>query len=376
MSESATAVRYAGLGLAVGTPDIESVGAIAFGPDGVLFVADNAQASIFALGFGPAGPAPDSQAFAIENLDARLASRLGCSREDVSIRDMAVCPLTGEAYLSVMRGSGSDAIPVIARVGDDGQVTDVSLEGIPFARTTIEDAPDSGDERIDIQVLPDDSAEGEQIETGSGVTLRIAREDLRTVTVTDMSYVDGMLLVAGASNEEFSSTLRRIPFPFNEGAQSNSLEIFHVSHGKYETASPIRTFVPYNGDSSILASYTCTPIVHFSLSDMQPATHIMGSTVAELGSMNSPTDMVSYRRDGEEYLLVATARLPLVRIACADIDGQESLTEPDEPLGVPREALSHAGVVHMANLDDGAVLMLQQDGDGAVGLHSYECASL
>ena len=134
--------------------------------------------------------------------------------------------------------------------------------------------------------------------------------------------------------------------------------------------------MPYNGDSSILASYTCTPIVHFSLSDMEPATHIMGSTVAELGSMNSPTDMVSYRRDGEEYLLVATARLPLVRIACADIEAQESLTEPDEPLGVPREALSHAGVLRMANLDDGAVLMLQQDGDGSVGLHSYECAAL
>ena len=74
MSEQATAVRYADLGLEVGTPDIKSMGAIAFGPDGILFVADNQSASIFALGFGPAGPAPDSQAFAIEDLDARLAA--------------------------------------------------------------------------------------------------------------------------------------------------------------------------------------------------------------------------------------------------------------------------------------------------------------
>ena len=376
MSENGTAARYADLGLEVGTPEIESVGPIAFGPDGILFVADNASASIFALGFGPAGPRPDSLAYDIEDLDDRLASRLGCSREDVSIRDIAVCPLTGEVYMSVMRGNGSAAIPVIARVGDDGVVVDVPLEGVPFARTAIEDAPDLGDERIDVQVLPDDSAAGEQIETGSGVTLRIAREGLRTVTVTDLDYVDGTLLVAGASNEEFSSTLRRIPFPFNGAAQSNSLEIFHVSHGKYETASPIRTFVPYDGDGSILASYTCTPIVHFSLDEMEPATHVMGSTVAELGSMNSPTDMVAYRRDGEEYLLVATARLPLVRIACADIDGQEALTEPDEPVGVPREELDHAGVVRMTNLDDGSVVMLRQDGDGAVSLRSYECAAL
>ena len=376
MSKQATAERYADLGLSVGTPDIKAVGPIAFGPDGILFVADNASASIFALGFGPAGPAPASQSFAIDNLDARLASRLGCASEDVAIRDMAVCPLTKEVYLSVMRGNGSGAIPVIARVEADGQVVDVPLEGVPFARTTIEDAPDAGDERIDVQVLPDDSTEGEQIETGSGVTLRIAREALRTVTVTDLDYVDGVLLVAGASNEEFSSTLRRIPFPFNEGAQSNSLEIFHVSHGKYETASPIRTFVPYNGGGSILASYTCTPIVQFSLSKLEPATHVMGSTVAELGSMNSPTDMVAYQRDGDEYLLVATARLPLVRIACADIDGQEALTEPDEPVGVPREELSHPGVQRMANLDAGSVVMLQQDGAGPVSLRSYECAAL
>ena len=376
MSEQATAVRYADLGLEVGTPDIKSVGAIAFGPDGILFVADNASASIFALGFGPAGPAPDSPAFAIEDLDARLASRLGCARADVSIRDMAVCPLTKEVYLSVMRGNGSNAIPVIARAEADGQVVDVPLEGVPFARTTIEDAPDSGDERIDTLVLPDDSAEGEEFKTGSGIRLRLLRDGLRTVTVTDLDYVDGTLLVAGASNEEFSSTLRRIPFPFNGAAQSNSLEIFHVSHGQYETASPIRTFVPYNGGGSILASYTCTPIVHFSLDALEPATHVMGSTVAELGSMNSPTDMVAYRRDGDEYLLVATARLPLVRIACSDIDGQEALTEPDEPVGVPRQELSHPGVLRMTNLDDSSVVMLQQDGAGPVSLRSYECAAL
>lgn len=376
MSENGMAEGYADLGLAVGTPEMKSVGPIAFGPDGILFVADNKSAAIFALGLGPAGPAPDSMAFEIDDLDGRLASRLGCSRHDVSIRDIAVCPLTKEVYLSVMRGTGSDTIPVIARVEADGQVVDVPLEGVPFASTTIEDAPDPGDERIDTLVLPDDSVEGEEFKTGSGIRLRLLRDGLRTVTVTDLDYVDGTLLVAGASNEEFSSTLRRIPFPFNGAAQSNSLEIFHVSHGQYETASPIRTFVPYNGGGSILASYTCTPIVQFSLSELEPATHVMGSTVAELGSMNSPTDMVAYRRDGDEYLLVATARLPLVRIACADIDGQEALTEPEEPVGVPRESLDHPGVLRMANLDDGSVVMLQQEGAGPVSLRSYECASL
>ena len=158
-----------------------------------------------------------------------------------------------------------------------------------------------------------------------------------------MAYVDGTLLVAGASNEEFSSTLRRIPFPFEASPRTNSLEIYHVSHGQYETASPLRTLVPYGGGTSILASYTCTPVVQFALADLKPGTLARGKTVADLGAMNTPVDMVAYSRQGDEYLLVSNIRHPLMKIACRDIDQQGPLTAPQEPVGVPREALSHPG---------------------------------
>ena len=36
-------------GLKIGDPGIRSAGAITFGPDGVLFVADNREAKIFAI---------------------------------------------------------------------------------------------------------------------------------------------------------------------------------------------------------------------------------------------------------------------------------------------------------------------------------------
>ncbi|MBV9356437.1 MAG: hypothetical protein JO023_13025, partial [Chloroflexi bacterium] len=212
-----------------------------------------------------------------------------------------------------------------------------------------------------------------------GVHLRIAREPLRSVTITDMAYVDGTLIVAGASNEEFSSTLRRIPFPFDgvgDHETRNSLEIYHVSHGKYETASPLRTLVPYNGSASILASYTCTPVVQFSLTDLRPGTLAKGKTVADLGAMNTPTDMVAYRRDGEEYLLVSNVRHPLMKLACRDIDRQEALTQPREPVGVPRETLPQEGVTHMANLNGTHVLMLQRDASGNLHLRPYSTATL
>jgi uncharacterized protein len=39
-------------GLEVGTPDIKSVGSITFGPEGILFVADNVSANVFAIDVG------------------------------------------------------------------------------------------------------------------------------------------------------------------------------------------------------------------------------------------------------------------------------------------------------------------------------------
>ncbi len=109
--------------------------------------------------------------------------------------------------------------------------------------------------------------------------------------------------------------------------------------------------MPYEEGRSILASYTCTPVVHFPLADLTRGTKTVGRTVAELGAMNQPLDMVSFTQDGEEYLLVANSAHGLVKIACRDIDGQEPLTEPTEPVGVPREAKDLQGIRRLANLD-------------------------
>jgi hypothetical protein len=361
-------------GLEVGSPDIESVGSITFGPEGILFVADNVSATIFAIDVADTGSVSETRPIDVEHLDARLAAYLGCDRSDVVIRDMAVHPVSQTVYLSVMRGRGVDGTPLIIKVEGDGSVAEVPLDSVPFSQVDISDAPSQDDERVDGRIVVG-SDEGQEFEYG-GIKLRLTRDKLRTSTVTDMAWVDGLLLVAGASNEEFSSTLRRIPFPFSGEMVSNSLEIFHVSHGKYETASPIRTFVPYGGNTSVLASYTCTPVVHFSLTDLQGGTQAKGRTVAELGSMNQPLGMVSYTQDGDEYLLVSNTRHPLIKIACSDIDAQDALHEPKEPIGVPRTNLAPEGVTRMANLNGSHVLMMQRDEEGDIHLRSYSTASL
>jgi hypothetical protein len=363
-----------GYGLEVGQASIRSAGPITFGPDGILFLADNAGAKVLAVDVADSGDVSAPEPFDMDDVDARIGSFLGCASEDLTIRDMAVHPLSRNVYLSVQRGGGDAGQAVLIRIDSaDGSISDVALDAVRVAEAAIADAPAEDDERLDT-TLPLGS-EGEELKVGER-TIRILRRPIRTSTVTDMAYVDGTLLVAGLSNEEFSSRLRRIPFPFTSDGTASSLEIFHVSHGKWETAAPIRAFVPYAGGTSILASYTCTPVVHFPLADLAHGSKAVGRTVAELGPVNQPLDMVSFTRDGQEYLLVANSAHGLVKIACRDIDGQAPLTEPTEPVGIPREAKDLQGIRRLANLGSDHVLVLQADAAGRQHLRSLKTASL
>lgn len=362
------------LGLQRGSVALRSSGPITFGPDGVLFVADNAAATIHAIDVGDTGETSGAEPFDLEHVDERVASYLGAAVSDVVIRDLAVHPVTHNVYLSVQRGHGDDARAVLVRVDHlDGSLSDLDLIDVPTASVQLDDAPDEADDRSDV-TLPTDGS-GEELTFGDR-TIRILKRPIRMATVTDLACIGDALFVAGLSNEEFASKLRRIPLPFGSDVEANNLEIFHVSHGQWETAAPIRTFVPYEGGRSILASYTCTPVVHFSLDNVEPDTKIVGRTVAELGAMNQPLDMVSCTIGGEEHVLVANSSHGLIKIATHDIDTQPALTEPKEPVGVPREVEDLQGIVKLENLNGNYVLALQVDDAGGKHLRSLKTASL
>jgi len=358
-------------GFVVGDPGLRSIGALAFGPGDVLFVADSEGGKVVAVDVADPATEAASGPFDLADLDTTLATYLGCDVGDVAVRDLAVHPRTGNIYLSVMRGTGTAGQPVLVRIDrHDGSLADLPLDRVAHAVAALDDAPAEDDPRQDVRL-----GEGEPFEF-NGRTIRIARIPARLSAITDMAYVDGTLLVAGLSNEEFASTLRRIPFPFDGRQESTALEIFHVSHGKWETAAPIRTFVPYEGGQSVLASYTCTPLVHFPMAELVPGGRATGRTVAELGAGNQPLDIVRFEQDGAEHLLVSHTSHPLMKIACADIDVQAPLTEPKEPVGVPRQLPDLTGVSLMANLDDDHLLALQADDTGTRHLRSLKVASL
>src|SRR5439155_23689145 len=107
--------------LKTGTPDIKSVGPLAFGPDGVLFVGDPQGAAIFAIDTGDRTPSPAGP-FKVEAVDDKVAALLGTEAKQILINDLAVNPASGRAYLSVSRGKGPDAKPVLLRSDNKGKI--------------------------------------------------------------------------------------------------------------------------------------------------------------------------------------------------------------------------------------------------------------
>lgn len=339
----------------VGTPPIESIGSLAFGPDGILFVGDAQGATIYALDLNDLRRSTDPREINVKDIDHKIAAMLGSKVDDIQIHDLAVNPISQNAYLSVSRGDGNN---ILMRVSAGGSLDAVSLENVKYSKAHLPSPVD-----------------------------RDARDsrgrNMRSEVITDIAYADGKLFVAGLSNEEFSSSLRVISFPFTDDASFSTLEIFHAAHGQYETHAPIRTFMPYelSDGPHLLAAYTCTPLVTFPLHDLKSGAHVKGKTVAELGAGNRPLDMIAYDSGGKKYILLANSNRTLMKIDPDDIVPQATgLTDPVEvryaTAGVEYISVAQVGVQQLDNLNDDQVLVLQRMSDGSLDLRSIRKSRL
>jgi hypothetical protein len=342
-----------------GTPDLKSAGPLAFGPDGILFVGDTAGAALFAIDTGDRDEVKEKGSPAIKDLSDKIAAMLGTNANQIMINDLAVNPRSGNIYLAVSRGRGPDAAPLLVRVKSDGKIEEVSLENVPFAKAEIPNAP-----------------------AANGAAGKAARggPSARSQSITDLAYADGRVFVAGLSNEEFSSRLIAIPYPFSsEGIDGAAIEIYHGAHGRFETKSPIRTFVTYRigNEPYMLAAYTCTPLVKVAVSDLKAGAHVKGTTIAELGNRNNPLDMIVYQKDGKDYLLMSNSSRGVMKITTEGAGEALAITEPvpgggKKGLGYETIA-SLKGVQQMDQLDKThAVILVKAESDGALNLETIE----
>lgn len=336
-----------------GKPAFKSIGPIAFGPEGILFIADTKSAAITAIATSDTKATGENKPFKVEGINQKIAALLGTSADQVLIQDMAINPGTRNAYLAVSRGLGPDAVPVLIRVKSDGKLEAVDLDKVKFSRAELPDAP------VDGVVGPGNR-----------------QSNPRQESITDIAFLEDRVLIAGLSNEEFSSTLRAIPFPFKTVAKGTSVEIYHGAHGKFETRSPVRTFVPFKvgNEAHLLAAYTCTPLVQFPISDLKPGAKIKGKTIAELGNRNRPLDMIVYQKDGKDYLLLANNSRGIMKISTDQIEKSEGIEAPvpdGAKKGLAYETISSwTGVDQLDRLDNLNAIVLRRATDGSVNLES------
>lgn len=325
-----------------GNAELTSAGPIAFAPEGILLAADPKSASIVAIATGDVSGGAKPTEYSIDKLDNKIAAALGTTAKEMQIVDMAANPLSGNVYVSVARGRGPDALPVLLRIKADGSIEEVATKNVATATAKLPNAADDNPN---------------------------ARRNPRTESITDLMYVDGKVFIAGLSNEQFSSNLRAVAFPFSEVSPGTSVEIFHGAHGKLETQSPVRTFTSYklDGQDYLMAAYTCTPLVRIPVSDLQPGAKVRGTTVAELGNQNKPLDMVVYKKDGKDYILMANSSRGVMKISTDNIGTKESISEKvADTAGLPYEKIeSLKGVEQLDRLSDSLAVVLIRDADGA-----------
>lgn len=329
-------------GLAPGPVELKSAGPISFGPSGVLFVGDAKAAQIYAINTEDKGD-KSASSYDINDLTAKLSQAF--DGQDVAVADMAVNPETGNLFLTVTAGDQA----AIAKVTSDGKVTRLNLDKIGNATATLPNPP-----------------EDKVVKRG-----RRSR-NARSQSITDIAYTDGRVLVAGLSADDSPSMVREFDFPFRDQSNGMQVEIYHAAHGRSEDTAAIQTFVPFNigGEPSLLAGYTCTPLVKLPISKIKSNSKITGTTVAELGNRNRPLDMIVYKRDGKDFVLMANSARGVMKIGTDELAGDTGLSERVSGGGTAGQSYqtidSLTDVVQLDKLDDShAIVMVQPKGEPA-----------
>ncbi|OJJ22147.1 hypothetical protein BKI52_08910 [marine bacterium AO1-C] len=340
-----------------GTPRITAMSQLAFGPQGILFVGDSKSSQVFAIATNDLEKPAGEIKVSIRDLEGKIAAMLGAKKEDVLVHDIVVNPISKNIYMAVSRGrtkgdsfwklpNDLEDATILLRIKNGKDFEEVSLKNVKYSQISIPNPVDKGKKNW--------------------------RGNLRADVITDLAYANGTVYVAGLSNEEFASTFRRVPFPFKGKVTSSTLEIYHGAHGKYETKSPIRAFVPYklNGKDHILAAYLCTPLVTIPEDKLKEGKHVRGKTIAELGMGNMPLDMVVYTREGKDYVLMANTTRNVMKFAIDDIASTKANITTRTKVRNGAEGVKYVSfprvLQQLAKFDDKSVLMVTRFPNGSL----------
>ena len=286
-------------------------------------------------------------AFNLKNVSASIARALHTNPESLRFEDMAVRPGSELAYvtLAVQKGDGAPS-PALVSVDTAGRVAVVNLAHAQRTSVVIGNPPAAA------KRLWRDTPEA-------------------TYTVTDMAYYGSKLYVAGLSNASFASTLRVFDFPFKGEATATSVEMYHPVHNQLETRAPIRKMViaTLNGEPSLVAAFTCSPLVTIPLKDLKDGAHISAKTIAEFGWGSAPVGMVMFDVGQGPMVLLTHSHKSADLMSVTDIAAASTrpglstpIKWPSEPLlGLKSTYVPISGVARLSNQDADYLAALRRD---------------
>jgi hypothetical protein len=252
-----------------GNPKLKKIEAIRFGPNGLLIVGGGSD--VVTIETGDTKPITWTKTD-ITGIDETLAGKLGLKAKDIEITRIAVNPASMKLYVLVRSLKAKENAHAILTIDGDGKIGEFSLEDVKYTKYPL------------------------------------AFKDGSIKLLTDVIWAGGRIVAATQASDTFESRVFTI-FP-GKNAASFVTETFHTGHKKIETKAPIKCLMTYEEDSkaNIVGSFTCTPIVKYSLDDSQPGVQVKGTTVVELGTGNTPRSMFAYEKDGKKYILINAAR--------------------------------------------------------------------
>ena len=308
--------------LTAGKVQLQSATSLAFGPDGILFVADSMGGTVVALDTNDRTAARGAVKIDVQGVDAKIASLLGTTPDQIMVNDLTVNPMSKHAYLAVSRGRGPDAVPVIVSVDGDRQA------GAALARQHQE----LRGQPVGCSGVRRHRAAEPAVADGD----RHGLHQRQAVCVRACRAKSGHRRCARSRSRSDRST--RAP---------TSRSGMHRMDGLRPTA-PVRTFVPYTiaGQPYILAAYTCTPLVKIPLTDLKPGAQIKPVTIADVGAGNQPLDMVPYKKDGHEFILISNSNRGVMKMNADNMGNYKAVESPEQPnppdyiFGMPYETVA------------------------------------
>ena len=253
-----------------GSPKIKAIEAIAFGPNGLLLIGGGAR--VVSIETGDTTPTTWSVT-EIPNITEVLAGKLGLGAKDIEIRKLVVNPASRKAYVALQ--SLKTKANVILTIDGAGNIAEFALDNVKYN------------------------------------SYALAAPKAAITKVTDIAWAKDKIVAATQASDKFASRVFTINPASKDGPPTQiSTKTYHVGHGQWETKAPLRALMSYeeDGKTNVVGSFTCTPIVRYDIDDAKNDDQVVGRSVVELGTGNTPRSMFAYERDGKRFLLVSVGR--------------------------------------------------------------------